>query len=59
MILILMKFLNREVKLRKAHRKGLEPLTTWSEARYSIQLSYRCKESFVFYGEERYFTRLA
>ncbi len=24
------------------HRRGLEPPTTWSEARYSIQLSYRC-----------------
>jgi site-specific DNA recombinase len=24
------------------HRRGLEPLTAWFEARYSIQLSYRC-----------------
>lgn len=24
------------------HRRGLEPLTTWFEARYSIRLSYRC-----------------
>lgn len=26
----------------KMHRRGFEPPTTWSEVRYSIQLSYRC-----------------
>jgi hypothetical protein len=26
------------------HRRGLEPLTTWFEARYSIRLSYRCEK---------------
>lgn len=29
------------------HRRGLEPLTPWSEARYSIQLSYQCKLRFI------------
>ena len=28
---------------QETHRRGLEPLTTWFEARYSIRLSYRCR----------------
>ena len=28
-----------------SHRRGLEPLTPWSEARYSIRLSYRCRRA--------------
>ncbi len=29
------------------HRRGLEPLTPWFVARYSIQLSYRYKKIFI------------
>jgi hypothetical protein len=32
----------------KTHRRGIEPLTTWFEARYSIQLSYRCIEEKIY-----------
>ncbi len=29
------------------HRRGLEPLTPWFVARYSIQLSYRYKNFYI------------
>ncbi|MDB6081248.1 MAG: recO [Chlamydiia bacterium] len=37
------------------HRRGLEPPTTWFEARYSIRLSYRCKMK---YNRQYYIIRL-
>ena len=30
--------------MKTLHWRGIEPLTPWFVARYSIQLSYQCKE---------------